>query len=93
MRMTRLIAANNGFHTSHVSEFNFISRPWSVDSLLHPSKYAVVSKPNGEVLRVDYDSLAEYEAHKATIVRSVAKQHSQQGKRVGCNCTFCQMEH
>ncbi len=93
MKMTQLIPANNMFHTPHVSEFNFISRPWCVDSLLHPAKYAIVSKLDGSVTRVDYESMAEYNTHKARIVASVAAHHSRLGKRIGCNCTFCQMEY
>ena len=92
MKETLLIPANSAFHTPHVSEFNFVSRPWAVDSLLHPSKYAIVTRLDGSVARVDYESMAEYNAHKARIVSQVTKHHERNGSRIGCACTFCRME-
>ena len=54
-----------------------------------PLEYAVITRSNGRVDRVQYQDRAEFTAHKAHITAKLVKAHKILGPIKGCSCSSC----
>lgn len=88
MRQTLLVSSTHPmFHGKPT--VHFFSRPFLSSGVA--SYYATIRKSDGSVYRFDYDSLLEYNQHKAVINAKLSAHHAKSGKRLGCNCGHCRM--
>jgi len=54
-----------------------------------PLEYAIISRSNGEVRRVQYANRSEFIAHRAHVTAHLVKAHSVMGPIKGCACSAC----